>query len=157
MPRDEYVTLRSRVLGAQLRKARQDASLTLEALAEQVGLPPEQLAAYEMGQQAVPLTELTSIASATRVSLSFFLETGNRIGQWLALQESFKGFSELPESTRAFISNPSNRSFVDLAMWFSSLDVNELRGLAESILNLSRLEQGKMRRIAEGILNDITL
>ncbi len=157
LPREDYLELRDRVLGAQLRQARLDADLTLEQLGEQVGLPPEQLAAYEMGEAPVPLAELTSIASATKVSLAHFLESGNRVGQWLALQESFRRFSELPEATREFISNPSNRSFVELAIWFSALDVNELRGLAESILNLSRLEQGKMRRIAEGILNDITL
>lgn len=157
LAREDYVNLRNRVVGAQLRQARQDAGLSLEALGEQVGVSGEKLNAYELGQEAAPLTELTSIASATRVSLSHFLESGNRIGQWLAQQESFKGFSQLPEETRAFISNPTNQSFVDLAMWFSSLDVNELRGLAESILNLSRLEQNKMRRIAEGILNDITL
>jgi len=42
-------------------------------------------------------------------------------------------------------------------MWFSALNVDELRGIAESILHLSRLEASKMRQIAESILNDITL
>lgn len=157
LPRQDYVSLRNRVVGAQLRQARQDAGLSLDELSEQIQVPVEKLNSYELGQESAPLTELTSIASATHVLLSHFLESGNRIGQWLEQQESFKGFSELPAETRAFISNPTNQSFVDLAMWFSSLDVKELRGLAESILNLSRLEQDKMQRIAEGILNDITL
>ena len=42
-------------------------------------------------------------------------------------------------------------------MWFSTLGADELRGIAESILNLSRLEAARMRQIAEDILNDITL
>jgi transcriptional regulator with XRE-family HTH domain len=157
LPRAEYLLLRDRVLGAQLRQARQDAGLSVEDLSARIKLPAETIDAYELGREPAPLTVLTSIASAANVSVSFFLEPGNRIGQWLDLQEGFKRFSEMPDDVRAFISNPSNRSFVELAMWFSALGVSELRGLAESILNLSRLEQDKMRRIAEGILNDITL
>ncbi|GAB4570958.1 MAG: hypothetical protein Kow0077_06420 [Anaerolineae bacterium] len=157
LPRQEYLALRNRLVGAQIRQAREEAGLSIDELSARIEVPAEQLAAYELGQTPAPLTQLSSIASATGVPLSYFVETGNRVGKWLELQESFKRFNELPEDVRTFISNPSNRSFLDLAMWFSSLDVNELRGLAESILNLTRLAPDKMRRIAEGILNDITL
>ncbi len=155
--RQEYLLLRDRILGARLAQARADAGLAVEDLAARLNLPPEAITAYELGEESIPLSILTSLASATSVSVSYFLEQGNRIGQWLDQQEAFKRFSAMPEDVRTFISNPSNRSFVQLAMWFSALGVTELRGLAESILNLSRLEQDKMRRIAEGILNDITL
>ncbi|MBN1964283.1 MAG: XRE family transcriptional regulator [Anaerolineae bacterium] len=154
---DEYATLRHRVVGALLRQARTKADLSVEALAERSGIPAAQLAAYELGEQAIPLTELTSLASATNVSLNFFLESSNRIGSWLERQEDFRQFVQMPATMRDFVSNPVNVSFVELAMWFSELSVDDLRGLAESILHLSRLDKAEMKRIAESILNNITL
>lgn len=157
LPQAEYVALRNRVVGATLRKARTDADLTPEQLAEKTGLTPDQIIEYEMGQAPIPLTELTSLAAATNVSLRHFLESSNRVGRWLANQENFKSFSEMPDEMRAFLSNPVNASFIELAMWFSDLGVDDLRGIAESILHLSRLEKQELRKIAEGILNNITL
>ncbi len=153
----EYLALRNRVVGALLRKARTEADLSIEALAEQTGISPEKLKAYELGQEAIPLTELTSLATATNVALRVFLENTHRIGHWLELQENFRRFSEMPEDMQAFISNPVNASFIELAMWFSELEVNDLRGIAESILHLSRLQPEELRHIAENILNNITL
>ncbi len=157
LPQAEYVALRNRVVGATLRQARTTAELTPEILAENTGLTPAQITAYEMGQSPIPLTELTSLAAATNVSLSHFLESSNRVGRWLANQENYKSFSEMPDDMRSFLSNPVNASFIELAMWFSELGVNDLRGIAESILHLSRLEKDELRKIAEGILNNITL
>jgi len=157
VPREDYLTLRDRVVGVQIRRARTEAGLELDALSARTGIAAERLAAYELGQVSVPLAELTTLASALNVSLNSFLEAGNRVGRWLALQEEFQRFSQMPDDIRRFISNPTNRSFLELAMWFSALNVDELRGIAESILHLSRLEASKMRQIAESILNDITL
>lgn len=153
----EYTTLRNRIVGALLRQARANAELSHEVLAEQTGISAAQLAAYELGEKAIPLTELISLASATRVSLNVFLESNNRIGAWLEQQENFQQFATMPDAMRDFVSNPVNSSFVELAMWFSDLNVNDLRGIAESILHLTRLDQDDMQRIAEGILNNITL
>ncbi len=157
LPQAEYVALRNRVVGALLRKARIEADLTPEALAAKTGIPAGTIDAYELGREPIPLTELTSLASATGVSLSYFLEDTNRIGRWIERQEHFRNFSQMPEDIRAFLSNPTNASFVELAMWFSEMEVEDLRGIAESILHLSRLEPEELRRIAEGILNNITL
>ncbi len=157
LPQDEYLALRDRVVGASLRQARAAAELSVEELAEKTGIAAEKIQAYELGQAPVPLTELTSLASATNVSLRHFLDSAGRVGHWLALQEEFQRFSQMPEEIRAFVSNPVNASFIELAMWLSQLEVDDLRGLAESILYLSRLNAQDFRRIAEGILNNITL
>ncbi len=149
----EYVELRQRVIGLLLRKARTDAGLSLEDLAARSGLSAEQLNAYELGQQPIPLVELMTLASATNVSLRYFLDEASRIGRWLEQQEDFKRFSEMPDEMRAFLSNPVNASFVELAMWLRQLDVDELRGIGEMVLTLTRLKTEDLRSIAEGILN----
>ncbi len=157
LPQVEYVTLRNRVVGVLLRQARENMNLSLEELSASTGLSPEQIQDYELGNKPIPLTELTSLASATHVSMAYFLESHSRIGHWLDRQESFRRFNKMPEDIQAFISNPSNSSFVELAMWFSMLGVQDLRGIAESILHLSRLPSDRLQEIAEGILNNITL
>jgi transcriptional regulator with XRE-family HTH domain len=150
---EEYVALRQRIIGLLLRKARTDAGLSLEDLATRSGLSAEQLNAYELGQQPIPLVELMTLASATNVSLRYFLDEASRIGRWLEQQEDFKRFSEMPDAMRAFLSNPVNASFVELAMWLRQLDVDELRGIGEMVLTLTRLKTEDLRSIAEGILN----
>lgn len=157
LAQDEYLTVRNRMVGALVSQARQNAGLSLEALSEASGIPVTRLQAYEHGEAAIPLAELTTLASACGVSLSYFWDNHNRVGHWLDTQESFQRFSGFDEETRAFLSNPTNMSFIKLAMWFSKLGVEDLRGIAESILHLSRLEASRMRQIAEDILNDITL
>lgn len=155
-PRGEYIELRQRIVGALLRKARADADLTLEALAEQTGLTAAQIDSYELGEAAIPMTELVSLASAVDVSLSYFIDAANRVGQLLSLQENFKHFTEMPEDMQTFVSNPTHASFIELAMWLGKLDVRDLRGIAESVLNLSRLDPQQLSQIAEKML-DITL
>jgi transcriptional regulator with XRE-family HTH domain len=153
----EYTALRNRVVGAMLQQAREAAQLSEQELGERIDVGPEVITAYELGQKPIPMTELTSLASAVSVSLSHFLDNSSRVGSWLEQQEDFRRYQQVPKDVRSFISNPVNSVFVELAMWFSALGVNDLRGIAESILNLSRLEASKMKKIAEGILNDITL
>ena len=157
LAQDEYLTVRNRMVGVQVAQAREAAGLSVDDLAEKSGLPARKLITYERGEAAIPLAELTTLASACGVSLNHFWDNHNRVGHWLDTQESFQHFNALDAETRAFLSNPTNMSFIKLAMWFSKLGADELRGIAESILHLSRLEASRMRQIAEDILNNITL
>ena len=137
IPREHYGELRDRVIGAMLTIARKDAKLSQEELAAASGLTPEHIAAYEMGQMSIPFPELTSLSTAVRKPLSYFLEDGNRIGNWLALKEEYQRFSQLPEEVRAFVIQPVNQPFIDIAMRLSRLQVQELRTVAENILNIT--------------------
>lgn len=152
----EYLDLRQRIVGALLAKMRSEAGLSPDELAAQIGIPVEKISAYELGEEPIPMIELTSLAAALNISMTCFLETKNRVGQLLALQEAFRNFNEMPDEMRAFVSNPVNASFVELAMWLSNLEAADLKGIAESILNLSRLNSSELGQIA-GKMLDITL
>src|SRR5476651_1426452 len=90
VPEAQYTELRDRVIGAKLTMARQDAKLSQDELAQATGLTGEQVAAYEFGKQPIPFSELTSISTAVRKSVSYFLEDSNRVGTWLRLQEEYQ-------------------------------------------------------------------
>lgn len=137
VPTAEYYTLRDRIIGALLRRARKEARLALEDLAARVGIPEEQIELYEFGLQPIPLPELSALASATNVGLEYFLEDTSRVGAWLMLEEDFKHFSEMPPDMRRFVVAPVNRPYIELAMRLSRMSVEELRGVAEGILNIT--------------------
>lgn len=133
----EYTLLRGRLIGGLLRVAREQANMTPEQLAAEVGIPGSHITAYELGEYPIPMPVLTSLAHACRVSLSYFLEDGNRVGVFLALREDLKRFSDMPEATRRFVTAPVNQSYLDLAMRLERMSTDELRGIAEAILNIT--------------------
>ena len=134
---EEYVSLRNRLVGGLLRAAREQRELTPEQLAAEAGIPATHVAAYELGQRPIPTPVLATLAAVCRVNLSYFLENGNRIGEFLVLQEDLRNFGELPEDMRQFVSSPINQPYIDLAMKLARMGTDELRGIAESILDIT--------------------
>src|SRR5260221_6968447 len=137
VPEGQYTELRDRVIGTKLVLARQEAKLSQEELAKAAGLSVEQVVAYEFGDQPIPFSELTSISTAVRKSISYFLEDSNRVGTWLRLQEEYQRFSQLPDELRIFVTQPINQPFIEIALRLSRLPVQELREVGENILNIT--------------------
>ncbi len=134
---EEYLTLRNRMIGALLRIAREDAGLTLEAISEEAALPVEQLERYELGAEPVPMHELTVISNALKKNISYFMEGGSHLGDWLAQREEWKHFTNLPPDVRKFAANPLNVGFLEIAIMFSQMPADKLRKVGESVLNIS--------------------
>lgn len=137
IPATDYVTLRGRIIGALLRAAREQQNLTPDQLAAEAGIPANHVAAYELGQRPIPMPVLTTLAHLCQVNVSYFLEDGSRVGEFLTLQEDLKHIVEMPEAMRHFIAAPVNQSYVELAMRLSQMSTSELRGIAEAILNIT--------------------
>ncbi len=137
VPSEAYTDLRDRVVGTQLRVARQEAALSQDELAAATGLASADIDAYELGQSPIPVTELTSLASAVKKPLSYFLDDASRVGEWLISQEAYRRFNDLPQAVRDFVSSPSNLPYLEIAMKLSKLPKNELREVGENILNIT--------------------
>jgi transcriptional regulator with XRE-family HTH domain len=133
----EYIELRNHLIGALLRAAREQANLSQEQLAAEAGIPAGNVAAYELGQRPIPTPVLSSLASACRVNMSYFLENGNKIGTFLMLQEDLQAFGDLPEEVRHFVSNPTNLPYIELTMKIARMGTTELRSVAEAILEIT--------------------
>jgi transcriptional regulator with XRE-family HTH domain len=133
----EYVALRGHLIGALLRTARERKNMTPEQLADEAGIPVSSITTYELGQKPIPLSVLVTLAHSCSVNLSYFLEEGSRVGEFLTLQEDLKRLAELPEEIRHFVASPVNQSYIELAMRLSQLSTPELRGIAEAILSIT--------------------
>ncbi|MBN1966880.1 MAG: transcriptional regulator [Anaerolineae bacterium] len=133
----QYVLLRGRLIGALLRGAREQNNLTQEQVAAEAGLTAEHIDAYELGLRPIPLPVLVTLAHAVKVNLSYFLEDGNRIGDSLAMQADLKAIADMPDEMRRFVAAPVNQAYLELAMRLAQMSSNELRAIAEAILNIT--------------------
>lgn len=133
----EYLALRERMIGALLRQAREDAGMSQEDLAALSGLSPAQLDAYELGDSPLPMHVLTVLAGSVKKNITYFLETGGTIGELLALREAYRQFAQMPPELRAFVTNPLNAGFIEIARMFSQMPVDKLRKVGEAFLDIT--------------------
>jgi transcriptional regulator with XRE-family HTH domain len=135
--KEDFSDLRDRVIGAMIRAKRQALGMSAADLAEACGLTEQHIEAYELAQHPIPFTELTTLASALKVSVSYFMDDSSRVGDWLSAQEDYRKFAELPAELREWVMQPSHAPFIEIAMKLSKLPVKELRDVGENILNIT--------------------
>jgi transcriptional regulator with XRE-family HTH domain len=137
LPAAEVAAIRQRIVGALLRQARLTARLEPGEVAASAGVTPEQLAAYELGQDKIPLPTLEALAGRLGVPIEHFLEDEGPVGEWNSTQRAFERFSRLAPELREFVSRPINESYLRLAQRLSRLPAGELRGIAASLLEIT--------------------
>jgi transcriptional regulator with XRE-family HTH domain len=133
----EYVALRQRMVGAMLRQARLEAGRELEVVASATGITPETLDAYELGQERIPLGTLAVLAPQVNRNLTHFLDGSGQIGEMLRARQEWYTYLDLDPEIRAFVSNPSNIGFLQIAMMYSKMPAKQLREIAEGILEIT--------------------
>lgn len=134
----EYLILRRRIIGALIRQARIRNKQTLEELAKQVKMDPELVEKYELGLESISYFELETIAGSLGVSLEYFADPSHgpfvRHETEQVLRERI---SELPPEMRSFVTEPVNIKYLETAMRLSKMDVDQLRSIAEGILDIT--------------------
>lgn len=133
----ELLMLRQRIIGVRLRQLRVQAGVTIQEIAVQTGLSAERIEAVETGEETPSINELETLTAAVKADIEDLMDDHGPIGQWLQAQQDFEVFSHLPAEMRAFILKPINRSYLDLAMRLSEMEVSRLRSIAESILDIT--------------------
>lgn len=133
----EYLALRDRMVGALLRQAREESNVSLEVLSQASHLSVDQITRYELGEQPIPIHELSVLASNVNRNMSYFLESSSFIGQLLAARQEWKDFADMPEEVRRFAANPLNAGFIEFAVMLSQMPTDKLRQMAESMLEIT--------------------
>jgi len=129
--------LRDRYLGTRLHQLRNEASLTLEELAEKASLPAETLQQYETGRDAIPLPDLESLIRAFHVRIEDVFDQSGPIGEWRTRKQNVRAFLELSQRHQQFISRPVNIPYIELAIRLNDLSVERLRTIAEGLLEIT--------------------
>lgn len=133
----QLAQLRQRIIGALLRQERNNASLSIKTLSQETGIPGARINAYELGERPIPLPELEALVSSLSARVETFFDQSGPIGQWMTRQKSMQQFLELPSELQAFVSQPVNRPYLELAVKLSSMSSEKLRSVAEGLLDIT--------------------
>jgi len=132
------ITLRHRVIGVMLRQLRLQAHQSQQAFADVLGVDEATITAYETGNTAVPYLHLEQISRHLDVPITYFVDDQHGpLGRHEAEQRLQKIFSELDPDMQAFLANPTNVTYMGTAKILSEMDVQRLRQVAESILDIT--------------------
>lgn len=130
--------LRHRMIGALLRQARLEASMSRGDLADVLHCSPSLVEDFELGQQAIPFTKLELVARHLDLQLDHFLN-GHKgaVGRWHHQKELDLQFHELPTEIQEFVVKPVNIKYLELAMKLSHMPASRLRDIAEGLLEIT--------------------
>lgn len=137
LDREQLLGLRQRKIGALLRQARLESGLPLEALAARAGISAGDLEEFEFGRQPLSLPLLEAISAALNRPLEEFRDRHSPVGQWISRQNGEQGALDLPPDLQAFIAQPVNRPYLEVARRLSELSVDKLRAVAEVLLDIT--------------------
>lgn len=131
------VGVRQRMVGALLRQAREQVSLSPRTLAEQAGISVAKLKAYELGERPIPLPELEALVALLDSQVESFFDQTGPIGLWMAEQKAIADFLQMPRQLQDFVSKPVNRPYLELAAKLSTMSTEKLRSVAENLLDIT--------------------
>jgi len=131
------IGLRHRMIGALLRQERMNASLSMKAVAAEVGISPSSLKKYELGERPIPLPDLEALLKILGGRIETFFDQGGPIGQWMAQEKAVQQFLELPPELQTFVCQPVNLPYLELARKLSDMSKDKLRSVAEDILDIT--------------------
>jgi len=138
-PVDKTMTIRRKIIGVLLRQARLDAGKSQKQCAKALSCSADRISRYERGQMDIPLPELEALANFLDVPIAYFLDeqTTPLSRETPKDVRGAETLVELPPDVRDFVSNPTNALYVRIAMKLSTLSVDDLRGIAETLLDIT--------------------
>jgi transcriptional regulator with XRE-family HTH domain len=135
--KDRLLNLRNRMIGTNLRLARNTSNFSYKEMNDRTGISEERLRQYEMGEVAIPLPDLELLAQVLDLPIERFYDQHGPIGRWRSQQGSVQKFLDLPPDVQSFVCKPVNRPYLELAIRLSELSAEKLRGVAETLLEIT--------------------
>jgi transcriptional regulator with XRE-family HTH domain len=135
---DSLMALRHRVIGVLVRQLRLQNRLSHQEVAQELGLKPAIVKEYEGGTRPVPYLHLEKLGQLFDVPITHFVEDGRGpLKRHEAQLQLLALFDQLSPEMQTFIANPTNRIYLETAKKLSDMDVNKLRELAESLIDIT--------------------
>jgi transcriptional regulator with XRE-family HTH domain len=129
--------LRSKIIAVILKKSRLEMGVSAQDLAEAVGISTDMLEAYEKGEESIPLPQLEGMAAHLGLPVTYFMDKDGFVGEWASQQRYTQQFQALSPNMQAFVTQPVNEPYLEVAMRLSEMSVEKLRALAEGLLDIT--------------------
>ena len=137
LPVKQLLDLRTSIIAALLRQARNESRLALKTLSEKTGVTIGAIKKYERGDDPIPLPELEMLSTALGYTLQDFANHKGPVSQWIMQQRAIQGFLQLPEELIDFVGKPVNHPYIQLAKKLSGMSAEKIRSVAETLLEIS--------------------
>ncbi len=138
VPLDEIMLLRRKMLAVRLRQIRQDAGLSMREMGKSLDCSPYMISQYEHGAREIPLAELEAATERCGLTMAEFLDVDEiPLSPAEQRRQMLERLDELPPEMRSFIINPTNTLYLRIAMLASSLHADQLRKIAETLLDIT--------------------
>lgn len=134
---EKRIELRNLKIGATLRKFRQEADMSMKEVAETLGITTYRLKSYEKGAFPVPLAELNALVRLYDHQLDELVVESGPIAEWAHNKRVGSSFADLPEDLQGFVLKPVNRPYLEIAIKLSKMDVDQMRDIAERLLDIT--------------------
>lgn len=134
---EAFLTLRNKMIGAELRQQRENAGMTIRQIAESLSIPTSRVSAYEHGKRPIPVAELEAIAEIFGRSVEEYIDEDGPIGDWIQEQGAFEAYQALPEDMQEFLAHPDSERYLSLAKQLSDISVDKLRTLADTLQDIT--------------------
>jgi len=132
------ISLRQRMIGVLLRQLRLRTRTPIDELAAALDVEQSKIEAYEMGQEPVPYLHLEKLCHKMEATVDYFVDAEHGpLGRHESEQKLQKQFQDMPPDMQTFLTNPINIRYLETAKMLSEMDVDKLRLVAESILNIT--------------------
>jgi transcriptional regulator with XRE-family HTH domain len=138
LPPVEVIPIRHKIIGVQLRQARRAAGLTQKQLAQEAGCSPGRISQYERGERGIPMTELEILIDILGLRSADLVDSDlGPDSPEARRQRDLENLTQIPENMRDFVLSPVNSLYLEMAMKVSSLPVDIIRQIAESLLDIT--------------------
>lgn len=138
LPLDQILLLRRKMLAVEFRQCRQAAGLSQGEMGELLGCSAHVVSQYEHGARDLPLAELELAAERCGHSLAQFMDEETiPLAQAEQQRRLFARLEELPPDVRDFVLKPTNALYLRIAMLLSSMKADQLRQIAENLLDIT--------------------
>ena len=129
--------VRQRMIGALLRQQREKVNKSVRALAQETGIKSSQIKTYELGEKPIPMPDLEILLQALEGRVDDLFDQNGPVGQWMIEQKAMRDFLRLSPDLRAFVSQPINSPYIELARKLSAMSTEKLRSVAEDLLDIT--------------------
>lgn len=134
---EKIIEIRNLKIGALMRKFRQESKLSMKGVAEKIGVTTYRLKSYEQGKFPVPVAELNAILRLYDRDLGDLVVDSGPIAEWAHAKNASAAFIDLPTDLQDFILKPINRPYLDIAVKLSKMSVDQMRDVAEGLLDIT--------------------
>lgn len=132
-----FIANRQKQIGEKISAAREELDKTYEEITSETGITYGRMKRFEAGETPIPLPELELLTNSLEFSMQELFEHETLLGQWIGAQSSVDEFLSLPAELQQFVTKPVNQPYLEIALKLSRLSAEELRGIAENLLEIT--------------------